>query len=97
MKKFEFRVSPEPLVSCAQAPPAKGHDGLWGREWIDPFLAWRYHAQTFFRRLSVNLIGRGWSANFEARFRGEKNGRIKKIFLGYLFTLYADSETIKTL
>ena len=23
-----------PLVSCAQAPPAKGHDGLWGREWV---------------------------------------------------------------
>ena len=29
MQKFEFRVSPEPLVSCAQASPAKGHDGLW--------------------------------------------------------------------
>ena len=32
MKKLEFRVSTEPLVSCAQAPPAKGHDGVWGRE-----------------------------------------------------------------
>ena len=27
-------MSPEPLVSCAQAAPAKGHDGLWGREWV---------------------------------------------------------------
>ena len=27
-------VSPEPLVSCAQAPPAKGHDGPWGRECV---------------------------------------------------------------
>ena len=26
-------MSPEPFVSCAQAPPAKGRDGLWGREW----------------------------------------------------------------
>ena len=26
-------MSPEPLVSCAQAPPAKVHDGLRGREW----------------------------------------------------------------
>ena len=32
-KKLNF-VSPEPLVSCAQAPPAKGHDGLWGRECV---------------------------------------------------------------
>ena len=23
-------------MSCAQAPaPAKGHDGLWGREWVN--------------------------------------------------------------
>ena len=37
MKKFEFRMSPEPLVSCAQAPPpAKGYDGLWGRECLFP-------------------------------------------------------------
>ena len=34
MKKFEFRVSPEPLV--CPAPPAKGYDGLWGREWRFP-------------------------------------------------------------
>ena len=65
---FRNRVSPEPLVSCAQAPPAKGHDGLWGREWWDPrqifwMANWKhaisfvpFHPLKFFQSQSLAII-----------------------------------------
>ena len=31
---FENHVSPEPLVPCAQAQPAKRGKRLWGQKWI---------------------------------------------------------------
>ena len=59
-------------MSCAQAPPAKGHDGLWGRECYFTVLIRIYNPELVFQERLELMFTYNAALTMKCNFTGSK-------------------------